>query len=109
MEKAAENPGGAASGGMGMAMGVAMAGSMGQAMNQPASPPPVPGGGLTYYVAVGQQQTGPFDMPTLQQQVSEGRLKAEMLVWREGMANWTAAGKVGELARLFQGAPPPIP
>ena len=109
MEKAAENPGGMAAGGMGMAMGVAMAGGVSQAMNQPGSPPPVPGGGLSFHVAVGQQQTGPFDVNVLRQQVSEGKLTPETLVWRQGMANWTAAGQINELKHLFQAGPPPIP
>jgi hypothetical protein len=36
-------------------------------------------------------------------------LKAETLVWKQGMASWTAAGQMGELAGLFAAVPPPIP
>ena len=72
-------------------------------------PPPLPQA-LKFYVAMGGQQAGPFDLPTLQQYVQAGQLTKETLVWKEGLANWTAAGQVPELANLFGGAaPPPLP
>ncbi|MFP4356312.1 MAG: SPFH domain-containing protein [Phycisphaerae bacterium] len=117
MEDLAKNPGaggGMAGGGMGMGMGFAMANQMGQAMgNQqqapvPAGPPPIPQQ-ASFYIAVNGQQAGPFDMATLQQQVSGGQLTRETLVWKQGMGSWTAAGQVGELSSLFGSAPPPLP
>ncbi|MFC7743165.1 DUF4339 domain-containing protein [Nocardiopsis composta] len=43
-------------------------------------------------------------------QVSSGALTRQSLVWKEGMAQWTPAGQVPELGRLFGGAtPPPLP
>jgi hypothetical protein len=30
-------------------------------------------------------------------------------VWKNGMANWTAAESVPELAGLFSAVPPPLP
>jgi DNA-directed RNA polymerase subunit beta len=43
------------------------------------------------------------------QQVDSGAIKRETLVWRQGMANWTAAAQVPELASLFASVPPPLP
>jgi len=109
MEKAAENPGGAAGGGMGLGMGFAMAGQLGQAATGASQgPPPVPQT-ASFYVAVNGQQTGPFDTMTLQQQIQSGRLTPQTLVWTEGMAQWTAASDVPDVAKLFGATPPPVP
>ena len=111
---AAKNPGGLAAAGAGLGMGVAMAGPIAQAMSgqqaavAPATPPPIPGA-TTYFVALGGQQTGPFDLQTLAAQVSAGRLTAQTLVWTQGMAQWTPAGQVPLLANLFANVPPPLP
>ncbi|MCB0489077.1 MAG: SPFH domain-containing protein [Cyclobacteriaceae bacterium] len=117
MEKAAENPSGTAGAGMGMGMGFAMANQMGnmfsqqQAQQQPqagGAPPPIPQA-VAFFVAVNGQQSGPFDLNTLQNMVAQNQLTRESLVWRQGMGAWTAAGQVGELANLFANTPPPIP
>ncbi len=119
MEAAAENPGGDAGAGIGMGMGFAMANQMGQALggqNQAQqAPPPAPGGpppipqATAYFAAVDGQQTGPFDVNALRQQAQSGQVSATTLVWSQGMAEWTEAGKVPDLAGLFGQAPPPIP
>lgn len=122
MEEAAKNPGGMAAGGMGMGMGFAMANQMGQAMvpgqpqgpapQQPQAPvpPPLPQASQ-FHVAIDGKQAGPFDTPALQQQVTAGKLTRDTLVWKQGMAQWTAAGQVDELKSLFGGTvpPPPLP
>lgn len=114
MEKAAENPGGMASGGIGMGMGFAMANQMGQAMAGgstgagAAAPPPLPTDTM-FWVGVGGQQTGPFDMNTLLQQTRAGRLTPDSLVWKQGMPSWAKAGEVPELSSLFGSTPPPLP
>ncbi len=112
---AAKNPGGLAAAGAGLGMGMAMAAPIGQALTAqqgaaaaPAAPPPIPGA-ATYFVAVGGQQTGPFDVQTLASQAASGRLTAQTLVWTQGMAQWTAAGQVPALAALFANVPPPLP
>ncbi len=119
MEAAANNEGGGgASTGMGLGAGFAMAGQMANMYNQPQNqgggqqqgpggPPPVPQA-VQFYLAVNGAQQGPYDMAGLQQQVQSGQLTRETLVWKNGMANWTKAGEVAELAPLFQ-APPPVP
>ncbi|GMV98991.1 MAG: hypothetical protein AMXMBFR84_01310 [Candidatus Hydrogenedentota bacterium] len=109
MEKAAENPGGMASGGMGMAMGVAMAGQVAQAA-RPGGPPPVPGSAAaSYFVASGGQQAGPYDVAALQNQARGGQLTRDTLVWCEGMVNWEKAGSVPALSSVFSAMPPPLP
>ncbi|MBN1820135.1 MAG: SPFH domain-containing protein [Prolixibacteraceae bacterium] len=117
MEKAAENESGTAGAGMGMGMGFAMANQMGQTFaggqqqnQQPASstPPPVPPA-LTFFIVTNGQLAGPFDLNTLKQMVLQNQFSKETLVWREGMANWTAAGQVPELNSIFGSVPPPIP
>jgi membrane protease subunit (stomatin/prohibitin family) len=111
MEKAAGNPGGAASDAMGMAMGFGMANRMAASMGgaaAPVGPPPLPAQ-PTYFVAVGGAQTGPHDMDALRAHVAAGTLTRETLVWKQGMAAWTAASGVPELASLFPATPPPLP
>jgi membrane protease subunit (stomatin/prohibitin family) len=109
---AANNPGGAAGVGVGLGAGMAMGANMmnsmaGMAAGQ-ASPPPVPGG-AAFHVAVGQNQTGPFDLGALQKQADSGQLTRNSLVWKNGMSQWVKASDVPELAPLFAAAPPPIP
>jgi membrane protease subunit (stomatin/prohibitin family) len=110
---AAKNPGGLAAAGAGLGMGVAMAGPIAQAMSgagqQPATaPPPIPAA-ATYFVAVGGQRTGPFDLQALTAQANAGTLNQQTLVWTAGMANWTPAGQVPALAPVFANVPPPLP
>ncbi len=123
METAAANPSGMAAGGMGMGMGFAMANQMGQAMagGQPqapsaagsaaapaATPPPLPSKAI-FFAAIGGAQAGPFDLNTLTTKAQAGEIDRQTLVWKEGMASWTAAGEVTELGKLFARVPPPLP
>jgi membrane protease subunit (stomatin/prohibitin family) len=116
---AAQNPGtgGMMAGGMGAGLGFAMAKQVGDAINQPsggqqgqsgAAPPPLPRG-RPFFAAIGGQQAGPFDDAALAEQIGAGRITRETLVWSEGMADWTAAGEVEAVAKLFGAAPPPLP
>jgi membrane protease subunit (stomatin/prohibitin family) len=109
---AANNPGGAAGAGVGLGAGIAMGAQMMNVMTGAAggsaAPPPVPGA-AGFHVAVGQSQTGPFDMNALQGQVASGQLTRSSLVWKSGMSQWAKAGDVPELAPLFAAVPPPVP
>jgi membrane protease subunit (stomatin/prohibitin family) len=110
---AANNPGGVAGAGVGLGAGIAMGAQMMNNMGGAAglggtSPPPLPGG-AAYHVAVGQSQSGPFEMGALQQQAASGNFTRDSLVWKNGMAQWLKAGDVPELAALFANVPPPIP
>lgn len=91
---------------MGGAMGQNFAGMMNNAMagvNQPvqpgAVPPPIPI--VAYHVAINGQAAGPFEIAALQQMAANGQLTATSLVWKPGMAQWTAAGSITELLGLF--------
>ncbi len=64
---------------------------------------------MSFYAAIGGQQAGPFDVGTLQQQIQAGKITRDTLVWKAGMAAWTKAGDVADLASLFAATPPPLP
>ncbi|NNM30058.1 MAG: DUF4339 domain-containing protein [Akkermansiaceae bacterium] len=51
-----------------------------------------------WFYAKGGAQEGPVDLATLQAKLQGGELSPTDLVWREGMAEWTAAEKVPEVA-----------
>ncbi|CAH2030870.1 SPFH domain-containing protein [Trichlorobacter ammonificans] len=123
---AANNPGGLAAAGVGIGMGFGMGGQMAGAMGgtfatqaQPTAPPA--GGGAPgavppplppqtqVYLALNGQQAGPFDMTGLQQMVRSGQVTRDTLAWKQGMADWAAAGTVAELISLFEAVPPPLP
>jgi len=124
MEKAAENQG-AAGGAMGMGMGFMMSNQMGslfqqpqqapQAQAQPAQQAPAAGGppplptAVTYFVAMNNQQAGPFDLATLQQMIARGEVGRDTLVWTQGMAQWAAASVVSDISGFFGSVPPPLP
>lgn len=111
---AAQNPGGAGEGmglGMGMAMGQRMAQTLGTgapAPSTPVGPPPLPAGAQWYVGAAGQHQ-GPYDLAGLAAQAGTGALTGTTLVWRAGMAQWTPAREVSELAQVVGTTPPPLP
>jgi membrane protease subunit (stomatin/prohibitin family) len=111
---AAANPGGTMGAGIGVGMGLAMGQQMGTMFNQPsgaapgAAPPPIPAA-KSFFVAVNGQQQGPFDVAALAQRATQGQLTRETLVWTQGMASWTPAGQVGDLAAVFASVPPPPP
>jgi membrane protease subunit (stomatin/prohibitin family) len=110
---AANNPGGLAGLGASLGAGFAMANQMSNAM-QPGGPgasvpPPLPAQNVAWFAAVGGKQAGPYDAQAVAQQVRSGAITRETLVWREGMANWTAAGQVAELIPAFAAVPPPLP
>lgn len=96
---------------VGGAVGQNIAGSMNNmmaGMNQPVqngmTPPPVPG--VTYYVAVNGQATGPYDISTLKQMMAGGQFTSDSLVWKPGMAEWVKAGVVDDMKQLFPDIPP---
>lgn len=113
------NPAGLMAGmAMGSAIGQNMAGMMNGALggvNQqmppqmPGAVPPVPPVSQ-YNVAVNGQSTGPYTVQVLSQMLASGQFTKTSLVWKNGMANWQAAGEIPELASLFaQGSVLPVP
>lgn len=71
----------------------------------PPPPPPM----IQYYLYANNQQEGPFTIPELQQKVAVGALNKNTYVWKNGMAGWTPAGSVPELACIFSTVTPPPP
>jgi len=110
IEKAAANPsGGAAAVGAGLGAGMGMANQMLAAMAPAAAaPPPLPGA-APIWAAIGGSQAGPFSPFGLQAEIAAGRVTRDTLVWRQGMAGWTRASEVADVATLFSAAPPPLP
>ncbi len=112
LEKAAENPGGMAAGGMGMGMGFAMANQMGQSMSAPSAgggaPPPLPQG-VAFFLGLNGQQAGPFDIEGLKAKAAAGELTRDTLAWTQGMPEWKKAGDVPALTAVFGSQPPPLP
>jgi GYF domain 2 len=62
----------------------------------------------SWFFAAGGQQQGPYRDAQLRDFVARGTVKADTLIWTEGMAGWQ---KAGEIPGLFSGAAarPPMP
>lgn len=117
LEESAQHGGGASDMlgmGAGLAMGQQMAHNMAQATAAPqpapaaAVPPPLPSA-PEWFLGLGGQQAGPFDLAALQQKAMTGELTRETLAWKNGLASWQPAAQVPELANLFGAVPPPLP
>jgi membrane protease subunit (stomatin/prohibitin family) len=88
--------------GVGLGMAQQLAGAAGQSVRAgAASPPPLPAS-AGFFVGIDGKAQGPFDAAALAQRVKDGVLRADTLVWREGMAAWAAAAQVAEVARLLK-------
>jgi membrane protease subunit (stomatin/prohibitin family) len=122
MTAAANNPaGGGAAEGMGLGVGLAMANSMmgggmlggrpmaGQAPGAVGMAPPPPPAANPWFYSTAGQTLGPLNEGQLGQYLLAGTVKADTPVWTAGMAAWTPAGQVPQLAGYFQQAPPPPP
>ncbi|UII77466.1 SPFH domain-containing protein [Flagellimonas sp. HMM57] len=123
IEAAAKNEGGTAGAGMGMGMGFVLAQQMGGMMagssqantqmgNQQqtgAFPPPMPTA-VQYFYAVNGTQQGPVSFEQLQALFAGRTINRDSLVWKQGMAAWTALKEVDELKSFLGGStPPPLP
>ena len=60
-----------------------------------------------FYAANGQQQ-GPFPEPQLRDLITRGTVRADTLVWSEGMSGWQRAGEIPGLMPSAA-APPSVP
>ena len=125
IEAAAANEGGTAGAGRGMGMGFVLAQQMGGMMtgapqasmpmanqNQMAGgmmPPPMPAA-VQYFYAVNGTQQGPVSFDQLKALFANRTVNKESLVWKQGMAGWTALQDVAELQSFLGGnTPPPLP
>lgn len=119
IEEAAKNEGGTAGAGMGMGMGFVLAQQMGgmmqpqtgqpQAATAGAVPPPIPTP-VQYFYAHEGAQAGPVNYEQLKALFANRTVNRDTLIWKQGMANWTALKEVEELKAFLGGStPPPLP
>jgi membrane protease subunit (stomatin/prohibitin family) len=93
----------------GMGIGNGLSSQVGGMMNNLGQvPPPVPLH-LSFFVAIGGQQSGPFTIDQLQAMTSTNQFTRSHYVWKTGMPNWLIATDVPEIAVVFQSVPPPPP
>ena len=95
--------GGAVGAGLGQMMGNAMHG-----VNQPQQSPPPPPVSVFMIYADGKQN-GPFNLQQLQAMVQNSQINKDTYVWKQGMADWAAAGTIAELASILGSITPPPP
>lgn len=114
MDKAAANEGGAGNLmglGVGLGAGINVGTQMGnmasQTLNANIAPPPLPQS-VSYYVAINNQQHGPFDLAGISQYINSGQINADTLIWKQGMPSWTKISAIPEFAHLFVSCPPPL-
>jgi membrane protease subunit (stomatin/prohibitin family) len=117
IETAAGNPSGIAGAGVGLGAGLAMGNQMSQSFNNQVqqssnqnqqAPPPLPGA-VSYFVAINNQQSGPFNDAQLSEMIKNGQISRDTLVWNQGMSGWLKADAVSELQNIFIQMPPPLP
>ncbi len=105
-----EGSGGLAAGGLAAGLGFGFANQMTSAVSHPsAAPPPPPPVQTQLYVLLGGQQTGPFPLQVIRQQVSSGAIRRDTYVWKQGMSQWARASQVAEVEAMFASMPPPPP
>jgi uncharacterized RDD family membrane protein YckC len=63
---------------------------------------------MNWYYAEAGQQAGPVDDAGLEELVRSGKIRAETLVWREGMANWQPYGQIMPPGAAGPAAPPMV-
>src|SRR5262245_4633966 len=66
-------------------------------------PTPVVG---RWFYAQGDKRLGPVELAALAEMIVTGQLPTTALVWRQGLAAWTAAERIPEIAEHL---PPPLP
>ncbi len=123
IEAAAANEGGTAGAGMGMGMGFVLAQQMGGMMNPQMGqqqmqqqqqqggmmPPPMPAA-VQYFYAANGTQAGPVSFEQLQSLFASRTVNKDTLVWKAGLAEWTALQQIEELKSFLGGnTPPPLP
>ena len=94
--------------GAGMAMGQNMADTLSNNKVDKSTPPPLPKRDTTmYYVALNEEQEGPYDIRTIQLFINNKKLTEETLIWKEGLEDWVEAKEV--LQKHFNATPPTLP
>ena len=98
---------------MGGAIGQNMAGmfnNMNQGMNTPNITPP-PMSQTIYFMVLQNGQYAQYDINGLKNNITQGLLTRETLIWKQGLPNWVKAAEVAEVNALFNGGvvPPEMP
>ena len=62
-----------------------------------------------WYAGKDGEQKGPFTEDDVRGMIARGEVAASDLLWKDGMAEWTAASEVEEFADAVEEAPPPPP
>jgi membrane protease subunit (stomatin/prohibitin family) len=117
IEKAAENSSGIAGTAFGFGTGLNMANQMMQSFGESPQtsfsshqkPPPLPSEEKTFFVAINNIQSGPFNENQLLTLIENKQLLPDTLVWNQGMIGWQKAFSVPELQNLLTQIPPPLP
>ena len=65
----------------------------------------MPPDSATWYVLIGEQETGPLTRVELGVELASGAIPSDSLVWKEGMANWLPGVRIPELEALFKNPP----
>ena len=93
--------------GAGVGVGSAIGNMAGQMINtNPNTPPPI----SNYFVYVNGRQLPNHTPKTIVALLQQGKINADTLVWKAGMANWLPLAQIPELASLLnQQTPPPVP
>ena len=94
--------------GAGLAMGQTMAESLSKTTIDKHTPPPIPDvDSKKYYIALNNEQEGPYDIRTVKRYINENKLQKNTLIWTEGLKDWVEAYAI--LPEEFNATPPPLP
>lgn len=88
-----------------LGVGLAVAHQMANAIALLAAPL---GPGEEYYLALDNQQQGPFSSSMLTTLAHNRQLTADTLAWKPGMSEWTRAGNIAALQSILSLVPPPL-
>ncbi len=77
-----------------------------KALATPAMPPAAPPSRV-WYVNIEGRNDGPHTPETVLEQLKTGKIEAQTLAWRKGMADWQPLGELEEFKGAFA-APPPV-
>jgi predicted Zn finger-like uncharacterized protein len=73
------------------------------------APPPASAGGeeeAVWYVAVGEEQQGPYTTQQIREYIQTDQLDPESFMWKEGMEDWLPVQQIAEFSDVYQGGAP---
>ena len=118
LEKAAENDSGIAGAAVGLGAGVGIGGVVGAISAKTINTntqdvdeiPPIPN--VDYYLAIKGERKGPFGFKHIEQEIANGKIGENTLIWKKGLKQWIKIGEMDEFKHFFEEddeTPPPIP